>query len=78
VTRGTTRRCEVGQGPGPTGWRWVAGTSPTAARAGARSAPRQGRAGATDGWPPCYSARLCSREPATNACVPQHSTAVRS
>jgi hypothetical protein len=42
VARGATQRHEVGQGPGPIGRRWAAGSSPAAACSG--------------GWPPRYSA----------------------
>jgi hypothetical protein len=34
VARGATWRREVGEGPGPTGRRWAAGTSPVATRMG--------------------------------------------
>jgi hypothetical protein len=46
-----------------------------AARAGAWSAQRHGRAGVADGWPPCYSAGRCDREPAADMWAPQHSRA---
>jgi hypothetical protein len=44
---GAMRRCEVGEGPGPTSRQWAAGTSPATMHSGGRRAQdrRQDRGG---------------------------------